>query len=116
MVRDLAWSLTSPHLVSDDEASHDVAVFTDEDAAALLEDAHPWLVSLDHDPGHLVRWVGAQRGTNKLGFYFGALVEYAVRFCPSVGALAVTTQRQVCLLYTSPSPRDATLSRMPSSA
>ena len=39
--------------------------------------------------------MGAQRGTNKLGFYFGALVEYAVRFCPSVGALAVTTQRQV---------------------
>ena len=25
-------------------------------------------------------------------------------------------QRQICLLYTSPSPRDATLSRMPSSA
>ena len=27
-----------------------------------------------------------------------------------------TVKRQVCLLYTSPSPRDATLSRMPSSA
>ena len=26
------------------------------------------------------------------------------------------TQSQACLLYTSPSPRDATLSRMPSSA
>ena len=25
-------------------------------------------------------------------------------------------QRRICLLYTSPSPRDATLSRMPSSA
>ena len=25
-------------------------------------------------------------------------------------------ERQICLLYTSPSPRDATLSRMPSSA
>ena len=25
-------------------------------------------------------------------------------------------QREICLLYTSPSPRDATLSRMPSSA
>ena len=25
-------------------------------------------------------------------------------------------QRKICLLYTSPSPRDATLSRMPSSA
>ena len=28
----------------------------------------------------------------------------------------VTTGSHVCLLYTSPSPRDATLSRMPSSA
>ena len=28
----------------------------------------------------------------------------------------LTTQDDVCLLYTSPSPRDATLSRMPSSA
>ena len=27
-----------------------------------------------------------------------------------------TALRQACLLYTSPSPRDATLSRMPSSA
>ena len=30
--------------------------------------------------------------------------------------LVPTTQLQDCLLYTSPSPRDATLSRMPSSA
>ena len=30
-----------------------------------------------------------------------------------IGILTITT---VCLLYTSPSPRDATLSRMPSSA
>ena len=29
---------------------------------------------------------------------------------------AATPQRRLCLLYTSPSPRDATLSRMPSSA
>ena len=28
----------------------------------------------------------------------------------------VITQNKICLLYTSPSPRDATLSRMPSSA
>ena len=31
-------------------------------------------------------------------------------------ALAETLLRRICLLYTSPSPRDATLSRMPSSA
>ena len=29
---------------------------------------------------------------------------------------AAVSQNEVCLLYTSPSPRDATLSRMPSSA
>ena len=32
------------------------------------------------------------------------------------GALKITTQRYYCLLYTSPSPRDRTRSRMPSSA
>ena len=32
---------------------------------------------------------------------------------PAIGGLA---KGQICLLYTSPSPRDATLSRMPSSA
>ena len=34
---------------------------------------------------------------------------------PSAGPLAPTTPK-VCLLYTSPSPRDRTRSRMPSSA
>ena len=37
---------------------------------------------------------------------------------PSVSAMNMMGQQsyQICLLYTSPSPRDATLSRMPSSA
>jgi hypothetical protein len=39
--------------------------------------------------------VSSQRGANKLGFYFGALVEYAARFCPAIGAEAVTLHRQV---------------------
>ena len=34
----------------------------------------------------------------------------------SIAALDVSIQAQVCLLYTSPSPRDKTVSRMPSSA
>ena len=34
----------------------------------------------------------------------------------AVEALDVFASRWTCLLYTSPSPRDATLSRMPSSA
>ena len=37
--------------------------------------------------------------------------------CPETGeALAIDPLDYDCLLYTSPSPRDATLSRMPSSA
>ena len=35
---------------------------------------------------------------------------------PSITATAQMNARKPCLLYTSPSPRDATLSRMPSSA
>ena len=39
------------------------------------------------------------------------------RITPSVVALNTKTgERYVCLLYTSPSPRDGLLSRMPSSA
>ena len=37
-------------------------------------------------------------------------------FKPSFASKLVSSQLDVCLLYTSPSPRDATLSRMPSSA
>ena len=39
-----------------------------------------------------------------------------LRFDLNEGFPAVTTKKLACLLYTSPSPRDATLSRMPSSA
>ena len=46
--------------------------------------------------------------------YFGGLFGVD-RFSREVEAIA-TTQPRDCLLYTSPSPRDATLSRMPSSA
>ena len=37
-------------------------------------------------------------------------------FTPRSEVEARAAERYVCLLYTSPSPRDATLSRMPSSA
>ena len=69
------------------------------------------------------------------GFDGTGIVDYAPFFCCDVGttvmvSLIVTdgsgntsscmaeveVQDKVCLLYTSPSPRDATLSRMPSSA
>ena len=44
-----------------------------------------------------------------------AAVEPDLRFPARIG-LARIERHNLCLLYTSPSPRDATLSRMPSSA
>ena len=42
--------------------------------------------------------------------------EGAVRYCPACDKDETRDECKACLLYTSPSPRDATLSRMPSSA
>ena len=42
-----------------------------------------------------------------------AMDGFAVRFADAQGA---TAEQPVCLLYTSPSPRDTEVSRMPSSA
>ena len=49
-----------------------------------------------------------------LGFIGGLVL--SIGFCGYVFAMYNTTVANTCLLYTSPSPRDATLSRMPSSA
>ena len=42
--------------------------------------------------------------------------EHWADLCCGTGDLSFLIFNKVCLLYTSPSPRDATLSRMPSSA
>jgi len=55
----------------------------------------------------------------RMGQVLRNLLKNAVINTPSGGQIRVearTVDSQVCLLYTSPSPRDATLSRMPSSA
>ena len=68
-----------------------------------------------------VKGFGRQKGHTEL--YRGA--EYVIDFVPKAKIEAVVNDAQLeecieaittCLLYTSPSPRDATLSRMPSSA
>ena len=48
-----------------------------------------------------------------MGSYIASLNDFAVRAIPFV---ASTVKQDTCLLYTSPSPRDGLLSRMPSSA
>ena len=54
-----------------------------------------------------------QAGRQRLN---GAQAEQLVRHLPDPKAFSQRRQRQNCLLYTSPSPRDRTRSRMPSSA
>ena len=56
---------------------------------------------------------------NSLGFYLGGvLVAFmAAGFCMLESGLVTTKSvSTICLLYTSPSPRDLSTSRMPSSA
>ena len=54
-------------------------------------------------------------GMPGLGFSHVTIAEYATIDVPPF-ATALATMRANCLLYTSPSPRDRTRSRMPSSA
>ena len=56
----------------------------------------------------LIRYKHTQRGVTKLSNEFSA--EF------SINQQGWNSHHKLCLLYTSPSPRDATLSRMPSSA
>ena len=74
--------------------------------------------------------MGCPRGTTLaaallyLAYYLRCCVKDLAVRSPAVGALAANrmpaylyrSNNDTCLLYTSPSPRDATLSRMPSSA
>ena len=46
----------------------------------------------------------------------GTLVNGLLHHCPDLPGISGKLRPGICLLYTSPSPRDATLSRMPSSA
>ena len=47
---------------------------------------------------------------------FRAFFAYHDALMEKDGGLSLAEREMICLLYTSPSPRDATLSRMPSSA
>ena len=113
---------------------------------ALLYDLAPVKEALFQDPTSSSIFRGADGGSLKVGdrirqadlantlsnirvngsagFYRGKFAELLVKRVNAIGgALSIQDLKQfrprwvkTCLLYTSPSPRDATLSRMPSSA
>ena len=69
-------------------------------------------------PLQLARSVDIPRAIANFRFFAGAVRHDETPFHAMEGALNYTLRRPlgVCLLYTSPSPRDGLLSRMPSSA
>ena len=76
-------------------------------------------LTLDFEPGLTV--LTGETGAGKsilldaLGLALGSRADFGLIRQGSQNA-QVSALFQICLLYTSPSPRDATLSRMPSSA
>ena len=94
----------------------------EEDALASLLDgdeqtAGEWVLSEEGQRGQLMDHERAEAVDEMSMLQFGLSamprVTQTAWFDMSIGGEAVG---RICLLYTSPSPRDATLSRMPSSA
>ena len=84
-------------------------------AQQAIRDGVPRLISLQ--PEDLLDERGVEAGETKDG------VNFARNLCPSQGTMDIfiepitpLPELVICLLYTSPSPRDRTRSRMPSSA
>ena len=77
-VRDLHWVMASPNLLTELAA----APVPDGWCAALCARSLPWLRELEAQPSELEEWLKRQRNVRRLGFYYAALLEYWVRFCP----------------------------------
>ena len=69
-----------------------------------------------NNPDGNVIFSGTKEVAENLKFNELGLQEWFGDSIPSAGKILKIAQFKGCLLYTSPSPRDATLSRMPSSA
>ena len=71
---------------------------------------------VDIPPGKIEVYEKQKTELDKLGFETDLYGEDCIRVSSVPALLSGVSPKKLCLLYTSPSPRDATLSRMPSSA
>ena len=119
---DAVWPMTAEQRKAVDQMkellqeSHILAV---PDEAAAIEAASAWLAGLP--PAGRAYELGADGCGYAIGGVFGqANLKGVLMILMYYSAHLSDTQQKYhpfrCLLYTSPSPRDATLSRMPSSA
>lgn len=96
-VRDLHWVLASPHLLAEPSYEGAVPILADSLCVECVAASVAWLRSLDAEPKPLVSWLSRQRNVRRLGFYFAALLEFWVRYCPclAVPSSETLTQQQV---------------------
>jgi len=80
IVRDLQWAMASPSIYS----ARALSLLTDEFCQELTNDCGPWLIGVDADPQHLKEWILSRPQHSRLGLYFALLLEYWLRFCPSL--------------------------------
>ncbi len=91
LVRDLEWALSSPQMFD----SRAVGVVESPWCSRIHVASEEWLRALDQDPSPLRDWLSQQHNRLRLGFYFGYLVEYWLRYCPAVGASDVCIGQQL---------------------
>ena len=82
---------------------------SDGGLGALMDDIFNSLSSLSANPADVVNRTGAVQATD-------SLIDRFRQIAGELDQLQSDAQTKACLLYTSPSPRDRTRSRMPSSA
>ena len=85
------------------------------DRRATMSDSFDGNWSYGYDPVDRLTQITTPRGESYTTEYDLA-GRMLARMAPNATAMARSYEDETCLLYTSPSPRDATLSRMPSSA
>uniref|UniRef100_A0A0G4GM29 3'-5' exonuclease domain-containing protein n=1 Tax=Chromera velia CCMP2878 TaxID=1169474 RepID=A0A0G4GM29_9ALVE len=93
VVRDLDWVLRSPHILNGELEG--LPLLKDSWAQNVYSGSRQWLEELDKDPSEMVAWLSEQRGVGRLGFYYAALVEYLLRFCPVLDTKQILCRQQV---------------------